>query len=350
MRVLQKLPLPTLILLSIIANISYSLPIKILLTNDLEAFSVIEETIVHTGSDAYIVKVTDGKNIYILKQINDSSIDEQFLLINDCVSSTIGTANGISVNAVSFIPFDVAPHLKPYPDRAATLHVIVNGKDLESELPDNLLEHFTLHQRVVNPNSPWQKKYPLADNQQGLDKTIIESMSLHKDLSALVALDTFIGNSDRSLPNIFYDKKSNSFYGIDQAAAFTKKLPLLACERLQELVSQDYFLSCDAKIIHSLRPYRYTLSKLRVIKPDSIVEAIQELVPHLAFQASLNADVINRVSYHRDIIEKNYAASAKLITLIDKILASSFDSAQHERKSEYCCIGLCLTLYLDITK
>jgi hypothetical protein len=84
----------------------------------------------------------------------------------------------------------------------------------------------------VNLDSPWQKKYPLAWDEQGLTGSIIETMSMHVTLPYLVALDTFIGNSDRSLPNIFYDKKSNTFYGIDHAAAFTRALASFAYDRL----------------------------------------------------------------------------------------------------------------------
>lgn len=191
--------------------------VPIITQEQADALWPIEEKIEHTGTDAWVQKVTDGKNIFIIKQINDDS-DEQFLLINDVVASAIGCAAGVPVNAVSFIPYTVGAHLKKYPGRAATLHVYIAGYDLEPPFPSFISNSFTLHQRI---NAPQRQKKVVADNQQGITRAIIESMSINRSFSRLCAFDTFVGNIDRS-PNIRYrvNQMGPEFYGIDQACAF----------------------------------------------------------------------------------------------------------------------------------
>lgn len=295
-----------------------ALPPQNLSHEQAKRLTVLDAQVSHTGTDACIRKVTDGKQVFILKQINDPSLDEQFLLINDCVASQIGHATGVPINQVLFIPYDVAQHLKPYPERAATLHTYVPGKDLESELPSCVQKDFILQQRVINPNSPWQKKFPLAEHQQGLTQTIIESMGARADIPAIVALDTFVGNSDRSLPNIFYDQDSDTFHGIDQAAAFSKELPKLAHRRIKALIESGYFKNCAPEIIKGLCIYREVLRQLhRDYNPDTIIQNMQQLASHLAPDACNSPAIQARLLHHATIIKHNYSDIEQLLTVIE---------------------------------
>jgi hypothetical protein len=186
-------------------------------------------------------------------------------------------------------------------------------------LPKNLPENFSIHQRCINKQSVWQKKWPLLENQQGLTKNIIESMSLHKDLPPIVALDTFVGNVDRSLPNIFYDGKNNHFYGIDQAAVFGKNLARLANDRIKELLDEGYFKTCDSQIINGLRVYKKTLVELLEINmPLMIVQSMQELLLHLGSDPLINDD-FSRMHFQAKIINDNYYSLLELVLLLDQI-------------------------------
>lgn len=300
---------------------SYGISIPILSEEDCARFTVVNSSISHTGTDAAIATVTDGNMLYILKQIHDPSLDEQFLLINDCVASTIGYQAGIPVNQVSFIRYNIGAHLKLYPERAATLHEYITGIDLETILPSFLPDYFTLQQRVINHDSPWQKKYPLKVHEQGVTRTVIESMSCNRALVMLVALDTLTGNSDRSLPNIFYDPQRDIFCGIDQAAAFTRELPLYGYQRLQELVDQGYFFLCPQEVIEGLRLYRDTLRFLmQRIPGDTIMEPMRQLVPYLSSSASKNSEIREKMRHHQMVIERNYNYTRELIVLLDQIV------------------------------
>lgn len=299
---------------------SCALQTKILFDNDLNSFSIVESCLEHTGTDAYIRKITDGQNIYILKQIRDSALDEQFLLVNDAIASTIGFEANINVNQVFFVPYNTAKNLKKYPERAATLHTYINGKNLAQEQPGFLTEDFTLQQLVINSDALWYKKYPFAINQQGFTKDIIETISFHEDLISIVALDTYIGNSDRSLPNIFYNQKNNHFYGIDQADAFSKKLPFFACERFQELIESGYFKTCGTKIIDSLKKYKNVLLFLKdTTLPSAVIQDMHKLASYLEPNSSQNNILQERLKFHELIIADNYKATEQLINLINQI-------------------------------
>ncbi len=300
---------------------SHQVPITILTENDLSHFSSIDIPISHTGTDACVTKVTDGSKLYILKQINNPSFDEQFLLINDCIASTIGYQEGIPVNQVVFIPYTVGHHLKIYPERAATLHQYIPGEDLEQRCPNFLPTNFTLQQRVINPHSPWQKKWPLDVHEQGFTQTIVESIWFNEAFALITALDTFVGNSDRSLPNILYDESCNCFCGIDQAAAFVRELPLHACQRLKELRDQGYFYACSPNIIGSLCLYRDTLIQLKQnITPDMIIQAMKQLISYLGVNAQEHIEIRERIAYHSSVIEGNYQKVTTLIMLLDEIV------------------------------
>lgn len=295
--------------------------VPVLTEKDLKHFSVIEKSMHHTGTDACINKVSDGKNIYIVKQITDPSTPEQLLLVTDAICSTIGTACAIQVNHVSFIPYNVGAHLKIYPDRAATLHTYVSGTDLESSMPKALADKdFTLHQRIIKKDCPWQKKYPVASNRQGLTQDIIESMSFHKALPSLVALDTFIGNADRSLPNILYDEQKNSFFGIDHAAGLHTVLAFESCERIQELIRDDYFKICSTEIKNSLQLYKNSLVQLaHAFNPPIVRKMLDHLATYVCYDALHNEDIVKDIAHFNNIFERNFAKINELIALLNTV-------------------------------
>lgn len=272
----------------------------------------------HNSSDAIVSLLIDqNNNKSIIKQIKNQDFCEQFLLITDLVASQIGFNAGISVNSVSLVPASIKSKTKKYQNRAATLHSYAFGKNLES-LPAFLPDWFSLHQRIIQENSIWQKKYPLKPEMQGLTLKIIESMQFHQGLPALVAFDTFIGNADRSEPNIFYCSELHKFTGIDHAAAFSNNLAELALSRLEELDKRNYFNTCSPSIIHSLRTYTDTLEKLiYMYKPNDI---FLQLEKYSSFLESTVGQFKKRLEFHKRIIIQSYNSCLQLITLLNKIL------------------------------
>ena len=137
------------------------------------------------------------------------------------------------------------------------------------------------------------------------------SMSLHCELPKIVAFDTFVCNSDRSLPNIFYNKIENKFYGIDHAAAFTDKcLSVLAIDRLKELESSGFFKNCDKRVIDGLKSYRGTL--ITLYEKITLSFVAENLKKHAGSMS-------NRAIWHTEAFNKNYEHTKKLIDVIEQI-------------------------------
>jgi len=277
--------------------------------------------VLNNSSDAIVRTIFDReKKSYIIKQIVINDKDEQFLLLRDFVSSFVGVACSIPVNNVWIIPAKMECAVKTYQKRVATIHAFVDGKSLEDQSIVFLPDTFTLQQRFYNPYSPWQKKYPIKMSQQGLTRAIIESMVLHQDLPKIVAFDTFVGNADRSLPNIFYDEQKNCFYGIDHAAAFNNKiLAKLAYMRIEELIHEGYFSRCDKSVINGLQIYVGMLERLYAqITPDIIHSMFDGYSPYIFYELDddMKLFVKKRSEFHVKAFEENYAWTEKLIELL----------------------------------
>lgn len=279
-------------------------------------------------SDAVVklIKGADGRK-FVLKQIVDYDLNEQFLLMRDLIASEIGVICGIPVNKVFILPVTSSEELslsdiRFYSDRAATIHEFIDGSSLDNVLPHFLSEQFCLQQRFCNPDSPWQKEWPLTDNEQGLVENIIVSMSFHDDLPKIVAFDTFVGNSDRSLPNIFYVEQKDRFYGIDHAAAFNcKNLPLLAIKRLEDLEKEGFFENCDKQITDGLRSYCETLMLLyKTISPGIVEQLFKVYSGHICINCCDLLEV--RIRGHIDAFKRNYECSKRLIALLNKLTKS----------------------------
>lgn len=208
-----------------------------------------------------IIEDSEGKRS-IVKQIKEPSADEQFLLVIDAVACSIAETLKIPVNQVTLISPEVSYPGKKFPDRPASLHTLAPGISAEDKLP---WTEFTLHQKFKTNSWKWG---PLTDEETGLKPAVIHHTSLHPDLAALAALDTYTGNADRSNPNIFYDEKTNSFCGIDMAAAFNSLLAKAACFQIDRIMNGEIVLNNNE--IFALNRYRLVLNALIQNYPSEV--------------------------------------------------------------------------------
>ena len=294
--------------------------IKILTDKECSNLFIVEKNITHNGTLTSISKVSDGLNNFIIKQIGGDTPLNQLDLINDIVASSIANENHIPVNQVSLIPYNIGNHLKIYPEKAATLHNYISDDNLENCFNEIFLNNFSLQQRIIDPLLPWQKKYPLKEHRQGLNEDVIQSMSIRDSFIKLCAFDTFIGNYDRSLPNILYDKKSNVFLGIDHGAIF-KPLAIFAVERIKELLEDGYFSRQSPLIICALEIYKNTLKKLyKNNTPETIIRSMSNLLYHFDenVNVKIHPDVKEKLEEYARNIELNYVHVKKLIHLLEE--------------------------------
>ncbi|MEM8727525.1 MAG: hypothetical protein AAGE99_02265 [Chlamydiota bacterium] len=250
------------------------------------------------SNDCYLSWLQDDRGqAYVLKQIKDLDPSEQFLLVVDATANRIGRSLGIAVNRVKIIPAETAFPGKKINGYPATLHTEAGGKSAEEALPWN---GFTVHQRYRKPGSRMEKRWgPIPPNRRGLTIEVMENISHHEELQKIVALDTFVGNSDRSLSNIFYDVKKERFCGIDMAASFSTDLAFIAYKQLTR---------CDPKI--ELAVFLEMLHRLyRQVTPDFMARLIDAYADEAGFRDRdyLNTvEVRERATFHKRMFRDNY--------------------------------------------
>ncbi|MBB63713.1 MAG: hypothetical protein CMO81_01470 [Waddliaceae bacterium] len=261
----------------------------------LNDYNIIKE-FEHGSSHIVLLEDSKGEKL-LLKMINDSSSDEQALLIIDSLGAEIAINHGIPINTVTLLP----PKNSPF-SRLATVHKWASGESIEDQKP---WEGFTLHQRFRHPDSPYYKIYgPLPEKQRGLTREVLSTLSKNPQLAQIAALDTFLGNADRSDPNLFYDKEHEQFIGIDLAASFRSPLAKVACEQIQFMAKEGF----SEEEIEGLTHYLDTLEQLQEqVTPLIVKERLKKLLKQSQIEDT------NRLQKAEKNFKSNYAEIQTLI-------------------------------------
>ncbi len=276
--------------------------------------------------DCWISFVVDTSgNKFVVKQVKDPSPDEQFLLVLDAMGCHIAEQISVPMNRVIIIPAAVSCVGKKRADLPATLHTMALGICTEEE--GCVYHDIDLHQRFRKKNTPmWEKWGPLPPEAIGLTLNVIQNMAKHSDLPKIVALDTFVGNADRSAPNLFYHIETDRFCGIDMAASFNTDLAKEAYLQIQQMEMTDISLSKLEK--DALKEYTYTLEILLKNYSSEIQESLLKKYAEMAgFQegSSLwNEEVQERIEFHKRRIRSNVEYSKKLVSLLYQVLGREF--------------------------
>ncbi len=244
------------------------------------------------------------KNLFIIKQAQSSLSVNQLFAIREALSAYIAESSNLQANRVRIIPANYFIPGKPDVTRSATLHTVVPGDSAKGS-------KFFIKQQNKNKDT------------LGLTYRIIHTMSLHPDLSVIVAFDTFTGNTDRSRGNFFYDKASDTFWMIDMETSFTYNLCEPNCKMMHMFLNQQSFNLTRAEI-NGLIIYRDTLEKLITkYPPHSLHKKLDEFV----FQAGikpgspfLNKKVAKMIQKHKNTISESYKSAQKLVLLLDKLI------------------------------
>ena len=142
-------------------------------------------------------------------------------------------------------------------------------------------------------------------------------MAKHPDLPRIVALDTFVGNADRSSPNLYYDDITDRFCGIDMAASFSSPLALAACQQLESL--KNSHLTSDE--LSALADYTNTLALLiENWPPEKQERLLLEFSEIAGFQngsSLFDQNVVERIEFHIKNIKDNYKNCINLLELIN---------------------------------
>lgn len=254
----------------------------------------------------------EGKK-YVLKQIKDNSPEEQFLLVLDAVGSLIAEDMNLPINRVRIVPPFVNPALKKISNQPATVHTLAQGIRVD-RLPRP--QQVNIQQRYRKEGTPMYEKYgPLPPDQEGLTPKVIQNLSKNLDLAQIVAFDTFLGNADRSKPNLFYWDLCNRFTGIDQASILRFNLVSAALRQINRLQKGDLSLQEQ----EGLRVYRDTLGQLQGNYPLSRIEAMLDQQAEIAGLLN-NEDVAQRMRFHKRMERENLQELPELIEALVQLL------------------------------
>jgi hypothetical protein len=231
---------------------------------------------------------------FIVKQIKDEDPSEQFLLIVDVCASHLGVEWGIPLNRVSLIPAGQEFPGKRKQHLPATMHKLVPGASTEDFLP---WENFSIHQRYHRPLSCEKLWGKLPEERKGMTTEVMKTMICHVDLLKICAFDTFIGNGDRSNPNVFYDQIENRFWGIDMAASLNALLAKIAYQKFKTIPFDPL-----------LELYFSTLKKLHVnISPRAVEELLKSYMSISQYFKKGDEIAMERLRHHLKIFEENYS-------------------------------------------
>jgi hypothetical protein len=296
-----------------------SLGLFVILLNSQTSFAQIELFEIHYETDDCLISfIDDSGERYVVKQIKDPSPDEQFLLVLDALGCHIARTSNIPMNQVTLLSPNTLFAGKMHLEYPATLHTVALGVSTDQE---SAYQNIDLHQRFHRiPPPAWHRWRPLDPEEMGLTLTIIQNMARHDDLPGIVALDTFVGNADRSSPNLFYDESTDHFCGIDMAASFNSPLASEACRQLRTLGK----LALTEKEKLALTLYVHTLEYLIETWPPEKQEILLldygRTAGFVEGSPLFDQNVADRIEFHKQCIRKNYTDSIELVNLIKGIL------------------------------
>ena len=182
---------------------------------------------------SFVFFIEDHKgNEYIVKQDRSSTLKHQFQVVLEKLAAYMADKIGVSTQKVEIIAADVDFPGKLILERPASIHTKMPGITIR-ELKSGPYQNLYIKQGS-NLERPHEK--------HGLNKKVIENMSMHPQLTQMVAFDTFTANRDRNKANVLYDEVRNSFYAIDMACIYDIDHPSrlfitkLACKNIQSMI------------------------------------------------------------------------------------------------------------------
>ncbi len=247
---------------------------------------------------------------FVVKQTKNGSPLAQLDHIKEVFATHIAQSIGIFTNHVFLLPKGLDIAGKPDKERLATLHTWVPGCSTIKMFSPPFIRQGT--------------RMTLSSYDKiGLTRKMIRNMSKHPDLSKIVAFDTYLGNYDRSLLNLFYDKKIDRFYMIDMERALSVNLCYAACYHM-EIISKEKTIAFSPAEINALTSFCQTLHALVEKYPPQEQNNLFDYYlsqSELERENQLDTEAINhKIEWYKALIADTYTSAKKLITLINTLI------------------------------
>jgi len=258
----------------------------------------------------------DSDKKYVLKQIVSDDVTDNFYLALEAFCYEVAQKINIpSPHLVHIVSPGVSSVGKKHDARPALLMSYVPGTS----------PWYNLQQKSWHGYS-WSYLKPRPFQDTGLTRTVIRSMASHPHAAALVAYDTFIGNSDRGNNNLLYDEATDTLYAIDAGDAWRCDLGKEACMQLALLCSQGISFTQEER--KALVCYHDMLKRLIKLypSPELLIERLIAYALQCGFDHEELIDPASSIGeqFHayRQIICNNHASCCALVWLLEKILRS----------------------------
>ena len=239
---------------------------------------------------------------FLLKQGRKATTSSIFRTLLDVLGVSIAQSLSIKCNDIELISATNRCKHKFYGNLPATLHAFVESKSLcrSAHYPGLYLRQ--------------RKKSHSAHISPHFSHAIITNMARHNDLPALIAVDTFIANTDRSCANLFFQPTTNKFTAIDFGEAYKTNLPQEVIKAIKQLQKENVGLTPDE--IHGLSLYKQTLDRLlNTYTPSILSKKIDFLLKKTnldADESSLHSQCQKYAAKIKTTIKKNYASTGEL--------------------------------------
>ncbi len=257
--------------------------------------------------NCFVSYVLINGKMYLIKQKKDYK--KQLAVVRDALAAYVaktlrGIAHEIEVIGAKQQFFGKIEQRWP-----ATLHTIAKGETVRKQ-PKCKYSALRLRQF-------WAQAQSFKD--KGLTKAIIEHMTWHQQLPEIIALDLFIGNSDRHCGNLCYDPSTDRFCAIDMDDTFDKDLCKLACKKLTYMIKEEHVIFSKDEI-NALRHMRNTLKFLvQKHRPNELIRQLRIFARQAGFsQGSVlyDARIEKKLSSYEAIIIESYKSAYELIALL----------------------------------
>ena len=266
------------------------------------------------GKNSYIsyLKDVDGA-FFVVKQKRNTSVYAKLCIVRDTLSAYIAEKLKIPTNYVCIISPDVPFPGKQFMREPASLHTYAACFTIRDQT--SIYDDLYVQQR-------WKPKWSYEE--KGLTVAVIKNMALHPDLPKIVALDTFIGNSDRHSGNLCYDPDTDTFCGIDMDDTFDKNLCKVACDHIRVILADEsiVFIPCQ---VRGLMLYKTTLEKLiKNFPPHKLQKKLGFFARQVGFAPRSKFYTIgiqHKLRCYKAIMTESYQSAKQLVCMLGNLIA-----------------------------
>jgi hypothetical protein len=276
---------------------------------DFSEGKIVVQKKIRRGSSFILYIKYKGTN-YILKQKINPLLNVWCIaqaLLADIFAHSVDT---ISSQRVKIIPEHVVFPGKIQQNMPTSLHTIVPGKSVKT-----WNKTFNRLRLLITRNIKTKKMLQRFDIKVefGLRPYILQCISVHDDLPAIVALHLLLGFYDGHRGNIFYDRVTDRFSIIDMDSSFKMNLAKQAYIFLKQYIQNHYISPGIKKALFKMAD---TLELLMERNDIETITSLGTQIFDVLIPDKNDGDRIDRLAQIEKFLKESYSSAYLLINCI----------------------------------